>query len=478
MDILFVSAEVVPYVKTGGLADVAGALPPELRTLGHDARIVLPYYQRIKYGPWKIEGPIAGAFIPAGEHQEELRVFRTDLNGTPVYLLDIPAAFARDSIYGEHDDARRFILFARGVLALMQHLREIEGWQPTIVHANDWHTALVANYIKTYYSYTFGHIATVFTIHNLAYQGQSDPKLIYMAGLSEFGFIENNAGIYNQFNFMARGLLCSDMISTVSPNYAREILSPEFGEGLDNLLRMRQDRLVGILNGIDYQIFDPATDSHLIANYSADDIAGKAQCKASLQRECGLTEDPDLPIISLVTRLATQKGLDLVEAAIPALMGTTNAQLVVLGSGQPELEAAFIRAMQHYPQRIHVRLGFDAAFAQRIYAGSDAFLMPSRYEPGGLGQLIALRYGTVPIVRATGGLDDTVREGWEGNGFRFHPYDVGELVNAVHRCLSSYQDREGWALLRARGMREDHSWRSSAEDYVALYENTLRALGR
>jgi starch synthase len=478
MNILFVAAEVAPFIKTGGLADVAGALPPALRELGHDARIVMPLYRRLYDGPWTIEGPIAATFLAVGEHQEELRIFQTTLGQTPVYLLDIPAGFARQAIYGEGDDDRRFILFARGVLALIQHLREIEKWQPDIVHANDWHTGLIPNYLKTFYSYTFGHIASVYTIHNLAYQGRFGPSTLHAAGLSAGGLVEHGIGLGEQFNFMARGLMYADVISTVSPTYAQEILNPAFGEGLDHLLRQRQDQLVGILNGIDFTVFDPEHDPYIAANYSADDPSGKALCKAVLQQQCGFEVNANLPLIGMVTRLAEQKGLDLVYSALPELIQETNAQLVLLGSGQPDLEAAFSQAMQQYPSRVHVRLGFDAAFAQQIYAGSDAFLMPSRYEPGGLGQLIALRYGSVPIVRATGGLDDTVREGWEGNGFRFHPYDASIMLDAIRRCISSFNDHDGWAILRARGMREDHSWASSAREYVAMYEMALRTVGR
>jgi starch synthase len=478
MNILFVAAEVAPFIKTGGLADVAGALPPALRRLGHDARIVMPRYRKVRQELARQDGPIAAGFLPAGEHQEELRIFTSALGDTPVYLLDIPAAFERPSIYGESDDDRRFILFARGVLALIEHLREIEGWQPEVVNPNDWHTGLLPNYLKTFYSYTFGHIATVFTIHNLAYQGISSPATVYMAGLSEGGMVEARAGIHDQFNFMARGIMFADIVSTVSPNYAREILTPEYGAGLDGLLRERQDHLVGVLNGIDYEFFNPATDPHIAANYSADDIAGKAICKAALQRECGFADDPDHPLIGMVTRLAEQKGLDLVHAAMPWLIGETNAQFVLLGSGQPYLESAFAGYAQAHPDRVNAQLRFDAALAQRIYAGSDAFLMPSRYEPGGLGQLIALRYGAVPIVRATGGLDDTVREGWDGNGFRFHPYETGMLIDTIARCLTAFRDRDGWAILRARGMREDHSWESSAREYVAMYGWALRSIGR
>jgi starch synthase len=476
MNILYVSAEVAPFIKTGGLADVAGALPPALRRLGHDARIVLPRYRQVREGPATQLGPVAATFLPLAERQEELRIYRSMLDDTPVYMLDIPAAFDRAAIYGEADDDRRFILFARGVLALLQHLREIEGWQPEVINANDWHTGLLPNYIKTTYSHTFSHIPTVFTIHNLAYQGQFSPPTVQLAGLSEGGRVEAHAGLVDQFNFMARGILFADLISTVSPTYAREILTPEYGSGLDGLLRSRQNQLVGVLNGVDYTFFDPATDPYIPAHYSAEDLAGKALCKAALQQECGFAVDARRPLIGMVTRLAEQKGLDLVHAAMPWLIGETEAQFVLLGTGEPYLEAAFAGYMQARPNRVHARLGFDIGLAQRIYAGSDMFLMPSRYEPGGLGQLIALRYGSVPIVRATGGLDDTIREGWEGNGFRFHPYEPAMLIDAITRALTAFRDQQGWDMLRTRGMREDHSWESSAREYVAMYAWAVRSV--
>jgi starch synthase len=277
---------------------------------------------------------------------------------------------------------------------------------------------------------------------------------------------------------MARAILTSDIISTVSPTYAEEIMTPEYGERLDGLLRSRRDRVAGILNGIDVEVFDPMTDRAIATHYSADDPSGKAICKAALQQELGLEVAPDRPVLGMVSRLAEQKGLDLLSESVPWLVSQTDAQLVILGSGQPHMEAIFRQHAQAHPQQVAVRLGFDAALAQRIYAGSDAFLMPSRFEPCGLGQLIALRYGTVPIVRATGGLNDTVREGYEGNGFRFHPYETRYLIDAISRCLIAFRDREGWALLRERGMREDYSWANSAQQYVGLYQWALRMIGR
>ncbi len=482
MNILFVAAEVAPFIKTGGLADVAGALPAALRAAGHDVRVVMPRYRELREKALPVTGPIASTFLPAGERQEELRVWRVaDSEGeTPVYLLDIPAAFERATIYGDRDDDRRFILFARGVLALMQHLREVDGWMPDVVHSNDWHGALLSNYIKTYYSYTFGQIATVFTIHNLAYQGQYSPFTLTMAGLSEGGFVENGMGhgIAGSFNFMARGILYSDVISTVSPTYAREIMTGEYGERLDGLLRSRGDRVAGILNGIDGTVYNPATDPHIAVQYDADDVKGKARCKAALQRELGLPVDAKRPLLGIVSRLAEQKGLDMLSAVVPWIVSQTDAQLVVLGAGNTQLQDAFRRHAAAHPTRVAAHIGFDVALAQRVYAGSDAFLMPSRFEPCGLGQMIALRYGSVPIVRATGGLNDTVREGFDGNGFRFHPFETSHFTDAIGRALITYRDAKGWALLRERGMREDNSWSASAEKYVGLYRWALQTIGR
>lgn len=483
MNVLFVAAEVAPFVKTGGLADVAGALPKALRAVGHDVRVVMPRYRELRERAIPMTGPIGASFLPLGERAEEQRIWEWaggDADHVPLYLLDIPAAFERAAIYGEADDHRRFILFARGVLDTMQHLREVGGWQPDVVHCHDWHSALVINYLKTFYAYTFGHIATVFTIHNLAYQGQVQPEVLTLAGLTEGGLIENGMGpgIANTFNIMARGIAYADVVSTVSPTYAREIMTAEYGERLDGVLRARRDRVTGILNGIDTTVFDPATDTHLVAPYSVRDMAGKAACKAALQEACGLEVNPARPLLGIVSRLVEQKGLDLLHAVLPWLMRETDAQVVVLGTGQPYLQEAFLRHGEVHGDRVAVRIGFDAALAQRIYAGADAFLMPSRFEPCGLGQLIALRYGTVPIVRATGGLVDTVREGLEGNGFVFHQYDARQFADAIGRALACYRDTKSWAVVRERGMREDHSWTTAAQHYAGVYAWARQLLGR
>lgn len=471
------AAEVAPFVKTGGLADVAGALPAALRAQGHDVRVIMPRYRsmRLKGVPSAglvSAGPIAATFLPAGERAEEMRLLVGAHGEVPMYFLDIPAAFERDAIYGERDDHRRFILLARGILAAMQHLREVDGWQPDVLHGHDWHTALVINYLKTYYAYTFGHIATVFTIHNLAYQGQGHPDVLGLAGLTEGGLVENGLGpgIANTFNCMARGIRYADVISTVSPTYAREIMTMEYGERLDGLLRHRHDRVIGILNGIDTTVYNPATDGHIAASYSSDAPDGKAVCKAALQQRCGLAVDAARPLLGVVSRLVEQKGFVLLEAVLPWLMQHTEAQLVLLGSGDAHLESVFQHAATRYAGRIAVRVGFDVELAQQIYAGSDAFLMPSRFEPCGLGQMIALRYGSVPIVRATGGLADTVREGWDGNGFVFHPFDARHFREAIGRALACHAVPTDWAQVRERGMRADVSWAQSAKQYGAMYE--------
>ncbi len=461
MNILFAAAEVAPLIKTGGLGDVAGALPPVLGGLGHDARVVMPGYRQV-LAAVPHDTPLHSALLPVGDRMELLRVFVVRLGHTPVYLLDIPAAFDRDAIFGDTDDDRRFILFARGILALMWYLHEREDWRPDVVHCNDWHTGLVPNYFKRGYAHLFGPIATVYTIHNMAYQGFFSPFSLYLAGLDGCG--------ENYLNFAARGIAHADIVSTVSPTYAQEFLTPEYGEQLDGLLRARQDHIAGILNGIDYGFFNPATDPYIAATYSADDPSGKAICKAALQHECGFAVEPDRPLLGIVTRLVWQKGLDLVLAGLPWLIGHTDAQLVVLGSGDPTIEFALVDQMRQHPERVNVQLRFDAALAQRMYAGIDAFVMPSRYEPCGLAQLIALRYGAIPIVRATGGLADTVREGYDGNGFRFYDYTAEALIGTIQRALTCFRDITGWPILRARGMREDHSWAAAALEYVALYE--------
>lgn len=474
MNVLFVAAEAAPLMKVGGLADVAGALPNQLVRDGVDAALVMPLYKKNRA---VVAGhlPVSATFLALGERQEECRIYRIPAaDGTARYLLDIPAAFERDAVYGEFDDDARFILFARGVMHLIQYLREVAGWNADVVHANDWHTALVLAYMRTRYNYTFGHIATVFTIHNLAYQGEYGGWTRHLAGLDEWGGVEHHAGLPGDtFNFMARGLLAADMINTVSPTYANEIMSPAYGERLDGVIRSLRDRHCGILNGIDTVAFDPSRDPHISAHYSADDPSGKALCKADIQRNFGLPVDGHAPLAAIVSRLASQKGVDLLDAALPAIFASTTLQLVVLGSGEPHWEERMRELAARFPTRMAVHIGFDAALANRIYAACDFFLMPSRFEPGGLGQLIAMRYGALPIVRAVGGLNDTVREGAYGNGFRFSEYTPEALSDAVRRALACYDNPTVYRETQQRNMREDFSWQRSSRAYIHLYETAI-----
>ncbi|KAB8139958.1 glycogen synthase [Chloroflexia bacterium SDU3-3] len=477
MNILYVAAEMSPLIKTGGLADVASALPAALRKLGHDARVVVPCYHQARFHKALQTPACATSFLPVGERQEIMRIHTTQQNGIPIYLLDIPTAFERGAIYGEADDDRRFILFARGVMALMLHLRDIVGWPIDVVHANDWHCGLVPNYLKTYYRYAFGNVASVFTAHNLAYQGLFSPFTLHLSGLGEGGLIERNIGLAAQnFNFLARGLLFADIINTISPTYSVEILTPDQSEGLHPLLQMRHERLAGIMHGIDYGIFDPETDPALAANYSAADTNGKRLCKAALQQEVGLEVDIQRPLIGVPGPLTLAHGIDLVIQALPWLIDETDAQMVLQGSGDSIAQQVLRSFADQHPDRIQLLAGTDPELAHQLYAGCDTCLIPPLRDPGGTDQLIALRYGCVPVVHAVGGLNDTVREGYDGNGFRFHAYQSRDLIDAIRRSITSYSDAAGWKHLRQRGMSEDNSWLASAREYIGLYDWAQRVI--
>lgn len=477
MHILFVAAEFAPLVRNGGLADMAAALVHALRALGHDVRVVMPHYRSLRTTSAAQERPLAAAFLPVGERQEQLRVIHSYNNGVPLYQLDIPAAFERETIYGDIDDDRRFMLFARGVLALMLHLRDVEGWRIDVVHTTDWHSALVPNYLKTYYHYTFGGIASVHTIHDLAFQGVFNQFSLYLSGLSDGGMVESKVGLPgDSFNFTARGLLFADVISTISPTYSLEILRPEGGAGLHHLLQARHERLAGIVNGIDTIRYNPETDPYLAAGYTAHDVAGKHMCKAALQQEYSLDMDGARPLIGIIAPLTALHGADLLVLALPWLIAHTDAQVIVMGSGDAVIERRFAEQAMRTPERITVQSHMNEVSVQRLYAGCDMFLLPACPEPSGDKHLIALRYGAVPIVRAISSLNDTVREGHEGNGFRFHNHSEGELIDALHRCLTSFHDTNAWRQLQARGMAEDNSWAASAREYVALYDWARRLI--
>ncbi len=484
--ILFVASEVEPFAKTGGLADVTGALPKALEALGHDVRIIMPKYHGVERAAGLLQPVLPRVEVPIGGRTVEGAVLegRTG-RAIPVYFLAQDGYYDRPSLYttpeGDYpDNCERFVFFCRAVMEALPQL----DWMPQVIHAHDWQTGLVPVYCETLYRDTgpVREVATVFTIHNLAYQGLFWHYDLPMTGLGWDLFTPAGIEFYGKINLLKGGLVFADLLTTVSPTYAKEIQTPEYGEGLDGVLRERGADLLGILNGLDYEAWNPATDGDIPKRYAADDLEGKATCKAALREEMGLP-DPGrrAPLVGIVTRLVDQKGLDLAAAAVPAIV-EAGGQFVLLGAGDERYEREFTELARAHPAAVSVKLGFNAGLARRIYAGADVFLMPSRYEPCGLGQLIALRYGTIPVVRRTGGLADTIRE-WEpesgsGTGFVFEPLDPEACRAAVRRALAAYARPAVWPRLVQNAMAEDFSWEASAEKYVGCYRKALKKARR
>lgn len=482
LKVLLVSVEVAPLAKVGGLADVAGALPKALRALGHDVRIAMPSYRMIEQNPkYPVETLIESLPVPVNSQTTEEAIIRqTTLNGgVPVYLIGHHRYFTEATesrkIYAMEPEP--YIFFDRAIPFMLERL----GWMPDIIHANDWHTGFVPVYLRVLHAHQpeWNRVGVVFTIHNLAYQGEFGYDLLWRAGLPEWLFHYEHLEFYGRVNFLKGGIVYSDMVNTVSKTYAKEIQTPEYGCRMEGLLQYiaAQGRLEGIINGIDYEEYDPATDPRIPAHYSADDPSGKARCKAALQQECGFPLQPQTPLIGMITRLADQKGLDLI-APIAKQILKQGVQFVVLGTGDPRYEEMFSQLASQYPQQMRAVIGFDPDLAQRIYAGCDLFLMPSRFEPCGLGQLMALRYGAIPIVRKTGGLADTIsdfnpRTG-AGNGFVFETYESAELLKTIKRALKAYQHPEQWRKLVDTALRSDYSWSRSAREYAQFYERALQ----
>jgi len=470
MEILFVASEVAPYSKTGGLGDVAEALPRALAARGHAVTVVTPLYGSIdpearglrRLGASvEVRGEGAGLWLAPGK--------------PAIHFLEHDRYFGhRRGLYGEAgadygDNAQRFAFLARAALALPSAL----ALSPRIVHLNDWQTALAAWMLRREYADDprLTEARSVFTIHNLAYQGVFAKEMLVEIGLPWEVFSWEAMEFHDQLNFMKAGLTFADALTTVSPTYAKEILTAEHGYGLDPLLRHRRRDLHGILNGIDVAQWDPARDPHLPARYGPRNLEGKAACKAALQRELGLPVRAEVPLVGMVGRLVEQKGIDLVVAALGGILGM-DLQLAVLGSGQAEYEGHFRRAAQERPDRVGVRIGFDEGLAHRIEAGADVFLMPSRYEPCGLNQMYSLRYGTVPVVRAVGGLEDTVEDFdglRRGTGFKFRDYDPRALLTALRRAVEVRRDARAWRGIVERGMAMDFSWDASAARYEELF---------
>lgn len=468
MKVLFASSEAYPFAKSGGLADVAGALPKALRRRLVGCRVVMPLYGSIPYELREKMQFICSITVTVAWRRQYCGIFEAHVDGVIYYFIDNQYYFKRDGLYGHYDDAERFAFFSRAVLEIIPYI----DFKPDIIHCNDWQTAMVPVFLNEFYRADpfFSEIKTVFTIHNIQYQGKYGMELYSdVLGLpyGRESIVEYDGCV----NLMKGAIQCADKITTVSPTYAREILDPYYSFGLDGILKQFTYKLTGIVNGIDDDVYNPQTDPVIYKNYSVDDISGKAYNKECLQKDMGLNVSPNTPVIGMVTRLVKHKGLDLVKCVFEELL-RADIQFVILGSGEWEFETFFYEMAQRYKGKVGLKLGFDANLAQKIYAGADMFLMPSKSEPCGLAQLVALRYGTIPIVRETGGLNDTITdsESGVGNGFTFANYNAHEMENTVWRAVGGYADREGWDVLRHRAMRCDNSWSASATAYINLYK--------
>jgi starch synthase len=476
LKILLVSAEVAPFAKVGGLADVAGALPKALKQLGHDVRVVMPRYGTIDAERYELKPVVRNLQVPLAQQTIAADVLEGRISGgVPVYFIENQQFFGREGMYGFWDDDARFIYFSRAALEMLKPL----NFMPDVIHVNDWHTAVIPNMLARLYATDSGYndIASVLTIHNLAFQGVFGYGTLHLANLDPWGLIKPGIpGLDDIVNLLGRGLYFCDAVNTVSNRYAEEILTPEYGERMDPLLRLYRSKLYGIINGIDYEVFNPSTDTALATRYDLDSVERKVDDKLALQKELGLPQRPEVPLIGLISRLYDQKGLDLIANIMWGLM-RLDLQLVVLGAGEARYEEMFRANARDNPQKLSATIGFKPVLAQHIYAGSDMFLMPSRFEPCGLGQLISLRYGTIPIVRATGGLADTIHD-WDpvrhtGNGFVFDAYDHWDLYAQVVRALENFRQPELWRALQRNAMRSDVSWANSAVQYVRLYQTAM-----
>ncbi len=472
LKILFISAEVAPFAKRGGLGDVAGSLPIALKELGHDVRVVMPAYHHIEAsldsGQYELEILPGQLLVPMGRGLFPAGVFEGRLpeSDVPIYFIAEGNFFNRPEIYGYHDDPYRFAFFSRA--ALEQTVAW--GWRPDIVHAHDWHTAPAITWLATAGQSQdhFRGIPSLFTIHNLAHQGRTNWDIFDFLGIWSHSLVEE---AFSEVNFMARGIYHATLINTVSPTYAREILTPEGGAGLDGLLRHRAYDVHGILNGLNYAEWDPESDPRLASHFGKDKLEARQRNRQALQARANLPLRDDLPLVAMISRLDWQKGLDITGHVIHLLMNNVagEAQLVVLGSGAAEYEHMLTRLADYHREKMTVFLDYMPDLAPLIYGGSDIFLMPSRFEPCGLGQMIAMRYGSVPVVRATGGLADTVQDGI--TGFTFFDYSSDAFWNALGRAIYTYQvDQESWQSIQTNGMMADYSWKRSAQGYQQLYE--------
>jgi starch synthase len=473
--ILYVASEAVPFIKTGGLADVASSLPKELRKLGIDIRVVLPKYKSIPKKFKRDMTVINVMNVLVGWRNQYCGIQYLEFQGIPYYFIDNEYYFKRDGIYGFYDDGERFAFFDKAVLEMIDHI----DFKPDIIHCNDWHTGMIMPLLNARYKQkgSYQAIKTIFTIHNLKYQGVFPAEILGdLLNLSqEYNNVES-LEFYGGVSFMKGGINYADIVTTVSKSYADEIQGADFGERLEGVLKKRNQDLYGIINGIDYDIYDPAKDIEIFTNYTLDSVQNKEINKLKLQELLKLPVNKDIPLIGMVTRIDKMKGFDLIVQIIDQLM-SQDIQLVILGTGDPQLESIFREQSEKYHEKLSVNIMFSSAFAQKIYAGCDMLLMPSIFEPCGLSQLIALRYGTIPIVRETGGLKDTVFSfnelTEEGNGFSFNSYSAHDMLFTIERALGFYKNKSTWKKIIINAMNGEYSWNNAADMYVKLYEKLI-----
>jgi starch synthase len=480
--VFFLSPEVVPFAKTGGLADVAGSLPAALKKLGVDVRVGLPYYRTVKEQGLSTKTILPDLDVPVGDMVLRGNVLETETeDGIAAYFFEREDLFDRPNLYGTpqgdyYDNLERFTFFGHAALLFAKET----GFDFHVIHCHDWQTALVPAYLKTIFKADpfFLRGVSVFTIHNIGYQGIFPKNKLGVSGLPASEFHPAGLEYWGNVSLLKGGIVYADAITTVSPKYSEEIQTSEYGMGMEGILHHRRAHLHGILNGVDYRVWDPVGDPHISVQYSRKKMGGKARCKQSLMREMNLdTSLKKRPILGIISRLSTQKGLDLLVEILDDMLDL-DIGLVVLGSGDEAIQEAIAKAARRHPGRVGLTIGFDEPLAHRIMAGSDIFLIPSYYEPCGLTQMYALRYGAIPLVRATGGLDDTIvpfdHSTGEGNGFKFEVYNAKAFLEAVRQSVALFDDSKAWKRLMANGMSEDFSWDRSARRYLDLYQSILQ----
>ena len=479
--VVFATPEAVPFAKTGGLADVAGALPKFLQPLGCEVRLIMPYYRMVRDSGLPLQYLGEEIDVPMGNETIKADLYRAQLTQEiPVYMIGRDEYFDRAHLYGTSkgdyfDNLERFIFFSRAVLILCQHLE----FSPEVIHLHEWQTGLLPAYLNSLYRNDpfFSATATVFTIHNIAYQGLFPKEKFWLTGLPPEMYNPEGIEFWERINLMKAGIVYADVINTVSQKYSQEIQTPEFGFGLEGILRKRKGDLYGILNGVDYQDWDPARDPHLAAPYDSSDLSGKKKCKKDLLKELKLPAAlENVPLLGVISRLADQKGFDLLADIMDDLLAL-DVGFVLLGTGEKKYHDLFTEIARKYPEKAGIRIAYDDRLAHKIEAGADLFLMPSKYEPCGLNQIYSLKYGTIPVVRATGGLDDTIvsydPETGRGNGFKFKNYEAKEFLAQIKLALGYYGQPKHWKQILQNAMAADFSWQRSAQAYVQLYRRAI-----